>query len=628
MKTEPNTEPVLPAELIRTALEKILASEAFAESGRLKQFLSFTVDLTLQGGGSRIKEYLLGVEVFRREESFDPRTDAIVRVQAGKLRARLEKYYGGEGCNDPVLIEYPKGGYVPNFKLRGVAPAVPGATRVRRRKIAALALTVAGLAGLAIYWAGRQAQSRQPAHRQVSIAVLPFVDMSEGKDQEFFSDGITEEIITALSKLEGLRVVARTSTFEFKGKGQDIRKIGAQLNVGAVLEGSVRKANGRLRVIAQLINVADGYHIWSETYDHETKDVFTIQESIAGAIVSSLRVRLTPGEKSRLARRYTDNLDAYNLYLRGRYSSGTEGPEGPKLAIQYFEQALALEPRYAPALAGMAVAYQTLNRLDAMPPAEAISKGRDAAKKALAIDEGLGAAHAALASISGHDMDYSSARQEFQRAIELDPNDAATRQAYAFYLARTGRTDESRAQVRRWLELEPISTTSFVAKITLEWHEFDNAVEECRKLIERHPGNPSAYSIMGDAFTARKRYPEAVAAYEKSLVLSNRGGMGLSGLGYTLGTMGEKSAAEKILREMEEKSRRRYVSPIHFAIVHMGLGHNEQAMEWLERTYQVRSHWLMSIPVDYRFDALHNEPRFQALLRKMNLPLPEPLSKP
>jgi TolB-like protein len=458
LRAGPNTEALLPAESIRTQLEKILASESFAESERLRQFLRFTVDLTLQGGGTQIKEYLVGVEVFGKEESFDPRTDSIVRVQAGKLRSRLEKYYAVEGIDDPVIVEYPKGSYVPNFKLREAAAPAPSSAPVRWRKTAALVTAGLALAGLTIYLAGRNAQPRQTAGTRASIAVLPFLDMSEGKDQEFFCDGITEEIITALSKLEGLRVVARTSAFEFKGKGQDIRKIGAQLNVGTVLEGSVRKAGGSLRVIAQLISVSDGYHIWSETYDRETKDVFAIQESIAEAIVSSLRVRLTPGEKARLAKRYTDNLEAYNLYLQGRYRLKPTDPETVKVAIQYFEQALALEPRYAPALAGLAVAYLRLSRLDGMPPAEAIAKGREAAKKALEIDEGLGAAHYALASISFLDLDYSSARKEFERAIELDPNDSATRASYAFYLVRTGRTDESRAQVRRWLELEPLGT--------------------------------------------------------------------------------------------------------------------------------------------------------------------------
>ncbi|MBI3470185.1 MAG: tetratricopeptide repeat protein [Candidatus Solibacter usitatus] len=611
-------------------MQKILASEPFAESERLRQFLRFTVDLTLQGGGMRIKEYLLGVEVFGKEESFDPRTDAIVRVQAGKLRSKLEKYYASEGCEDPVVIEYPKGSYVPTFKFREAAAPVPRSGPAPWRGTAALAAAGLAVAGLAVYWAVRNAHTRQPSGGRASIAVLPFVDMSAGRDQEYLCDGITEEIITALSKLEGLHVVARTSTFEFKGKGQDIRKIGAQLNVGTVLEGSVRKAGASLRVVAQLINVADGYHIWSETYDRETRDVFTIQESIAQAIVGSLRVRLTPREKARLAKRYTDNLDAYNLYLQGRYHTATQGPEGAKVAIQYFEQALALEPRYAPALAGLAVAYQTLNRVDGMPPAEAISKGRDAAKKALEIDEGLGAAHAALAVISGHDLDYSSARKEFQRAIELDPNDAATRQAYAFYLARTGRTDESRPQMRRCLELDPLSPSrsTAMARICIEWHEFDNAAAQCRKVLERDPRNSSAYSIMGSAFSAQKRFPEAVAAYEKACALSGRAPGSLGGLGYTLGMMGEKSAAEKILRELEEKSKQRYVSPIYFAMVHMGLGQKDQAIEWLERTYQVRSHWLMTIPVDYQFDALHSEPRFQALLKKMNLPLPEPLTQP
>lgn len=623
MRAGPTTKAPLPTESIRTQVEKILASQSFTEAERLKRFLRFTVDLTLEGGGSQIKEYLLGVEVFGRQESFDPRTDPIVRVQAGKLRSRMEKYYTTEGRKDPVIIEYPKGSYIPIFKLREVTVPAWRSVLEHRWKAVALVTTVMVLAGFAVYWAGWISRTKHPVGEPASIAVLPFVDMSENKDQEFFCDGVTEEIITALAKLEGLHVVARTSAFEFKGKGQDIRKIGAQLNVATVLEGSVRKSGQGLRVVAQLINVADGYHLWSQTYDREIKDVFAIQEGIAQAVGEALRVRLASGQKQRLVKRYTDNPEAYRLYLQGRYHFHRPDPEEQKVAIEYFEQSLALDPRYAPALAGMSEAYFRLSHRGGMPPAEAIGKARQAAKKALAIDEGLGEAHGALAHILGwYDWDHRAAEKEYQRALELNPNDAVTRRFYALYLVRTGRPDEGLRQMQRALELDPLSSDigALLARVYMGRLEFDHAVAQCRRVIERDPRSYMAYSIMGTSLAGKQLFAEAKAAAEKACALSGRDPQPLSGLGYTLGAMGAKSEAEKILRELEGMSKRRYVSPTHLAVVYMGLGKKDQAIAWLERAYQQRSLWMTNVADDFRFASLHSDPRYTALMKRIGLP--------
>ena len=322
-------------------------------------------------------------------------------------------------------------------------------------------------------------------------------------------------------------------------------------------------------------------------------------------------------------KRYTDNTEAYRVYLQGRYHFHKPNPEEQKMAIQYFEQVLALDRRYAPALAGMADAYYRLSHRGGLPPTEAIAKARQAAKKALEIDEGLGEAHGALAMILfGYDWDHRAAEKEFQRALELNPNDAVMLRDYAFYLVRTGRQDEGLRQIQRALELDPLSSDAGggMARIYMDRREFDSAVAQSRRVIERDPRDYMTYSIMGASLTGKQLYPEAVAALEKACALSGRDPVPLASLGYALGAMGAMGEAENILRELEEKSKHRYVSPTHLAMVCMGLGKKEQAIAWLDRAYQERSLWWSNIAVDFRFDSLRSDPRFTALLKKSGLP--------
>ncbi len=332
---------------------------------------------------------------------------------------------------------------------------------------------------------------------------------------------------------------------------------------------------------------------------------------------------MTPSQKLRLAKRYTDNPEAYRLYLQGRYHFHKPSPEEQKMAIQYFEQALALDPRHAPALAGMADAYYRLSFTGGLAPTEAIAKARQAAKKALEIDEGLGEAHGPLAHIhSGYDRDYRAAEKEFQRALELNPSNAVTLRDYALYLVHTGRPDESLHQIQRALELDPLSSDARqgMARIFMDRREFDSAVAQSRRVIERDPTHYMAYTVLGASLTAKQLYPQAVAALEKACALSGRHPVPLASLGLALGAMGAKSEAEKILRELQEMSSRRYVSPHHLATVCMGLGKKDQAIAWLERAYQERSLWLISITTDFRFDGLRSDPRFKAMLKKIGLP--------
>lgn len=553
---------------MQAELEKILASRTFASSEQLRSFLRFTVEKTLDGSGHQIKEYVVGLEVFNRGESFDPRTDSIVRAQAKNLRSRLERYYASEGSDDGILIEYPKGSYTPIFRRREASvPLSPARQLVPRKTLWLIAAGVA-LGVLASSWflAGRRPR---PASEGPSIAVLPFVDMSADKDQDYFCDGITEELINALAQVQGLRVVARTSAFEFKGKGRDIRRIGEQLNVGTVLEGSVRKAGDRLRVTAQLNNVADGYHLWSETYDRELKDVFAIQEEIAQAIVK--RLKLAGDQKQPRIRSYSEDLDAYDQYLRGRQQLNTMAAEGVKLALDRFQQTLVRAPAYAPAYAATAEAYYWLAMRSGMPPKDAYPKAREAAQKALALDDGLAEAHSSLAAVLySYDWDWKGAEREFRRALALSPNQAAIHFIYGRYLTSMARLDEALHEMRRAEDLDPLSlpVKNHAGTVLLLRQEYDQSIELYRQMISLDPGFYMAYSEMGLSLLRKHKNREAMEAFAKGWDLSgHRDPMALAWLGNAAGITGDRAKAEVLLPDLQRLSKERYVRPAFMAFI-------------------------------------------------------------
>ena len=605
----------VPVESVQAELERILHSETFAHAERLSRFLRFTVEHTIQGKADQFKEYLLGVTVFDRGESFDPRLDPVVRVEAHRLRSKLKQYYENEGRDDPVRIEFPKGGYVPVFKSRA-APA-PGRTPVWRTAAFAAALLAVGAA---IYWAARSGP--RPSVRLSSIAVLPFVDLSQEHDQEYFCDGITDELINALAKVEGLHVVSRTSAFQFKGKASDIRKIGEQLNVESVLEGSVRKAGNRLRITAQLVKAADGYHLWSGTYEREMKDVFAIQEEISRAIVNALRVPLAGQRGRRLVEGPAANLEAYSLYLRGRYYWNKRTQAGLKKSIEYFEQALAGEPVYAAAWAGLADSYALLASYGESPPREAMPKAKTAALKALEIDDTLAQAHVSLAFVrSFYDWDWAAAEREYQRAIELNPGYATAHHWYSGCLRAMGRVEEALAEIQRAQQLDPLSLAigRDLGRTLRSGRQPVRAVEQFRKVLELDPSFPSGYVHLGMAYEDQRMYPEALAAFQKATLLPGGNPFATGALGHCYAASGQSGQARKLLDELEGLSRQRYVSAISRAVIYIGLGEKDAAFKWLERACQEHDPWLGWLNADPIFDSLRADRRFPELLKKVRL---------
>jgi adenylate cyclase len=456
-----------------------------------------------------------------------------------------------------------------------------------------------------------------------SIAVLPFVDLSEAKDQEYFCDGISEEILDALAKVEGLRVVARTSSFVFKGRNADVNEIAQKLNVGNVLEGSLRREGNRIRVAVQLINARDGFHMWSQTFERELQGVFAVQDEITRAVVDALKIKLAVA----LPAHNKPNTEGYDLYLKGRYFLNRKTQADIQRAIDYFEQALTKDPNDASAYAGLSDSYSSLVfPLGAVAPREAMPKAKEAALRALAIDNTLGEAHASLAYITFfYDWDWATAEKEFKRALELNPNNADTHHWYSHFLMGQGRIEESFTQSKRALELSPFD---IVFNIHLGWHylyarQYDQALDQIEKTIEMDKNFAQAYPWLGLILEQKGRYPEAIAAFQNAIKLFPGGSsIAEAELAHTYAVSGDREKAQKIIAELQELAKNKYVSSFQIAAIYAGLGEKDQAFAGLEKAYAERSDGLVNLKAEQRFDSLRSDPRFSALMQKIGFTEP------
>jgi serine/threonine-protein kinase len=467
-------------------------------------------------------------------------------------------------------------------------------------------------------------EQASPGRLRSSIAVLPFATLSADPEQDYFCDGMAEEIINALTQVEDLRVVARTSSFAFKGKHEDVREIGRKLNVETVLEGSVRKAGNRLRITAQLVKVDDGYHLWSERYDRDMEDVFAIQDEISMAIVEKLKIKLLGGQKTKLVKRHTDDLEAYNSYLKGRYFWNKRTEKGLMKGIEYFRKAIKLDPEYAVAYTGLADSYNLLSAYSIASPGESIPKAKTAAMKALEIDPDLAEAHECLGHVSMlYDWKWLDAQREFKRAIELNPNYATAHQRHGILLTAMGRMDEALAEIRRAHELDPLSLiiNTDVGLFFFFEHQYDQAAEQCKKPLEMDLNFAVAHFALGLALEQMARHEEAASEFQQAMTLSGGNPIYVSALGHALAVAGKRDEAQKTLNELTRLSKQRYASPYSIATVYAGLGEKDQAFGWLQRACGERSVWLghLHLRVDPRLDCLHSDPRFAQLLRHLGL---------
>ena len=452
-----------------------------------------------------------------------------------------------------------------------------------------------------------------------SVAVLPFVNMSADKNDEYLSDGMTEELINALARVPGLRVPGRTSCFAFKGKNEEdiFRKVGDQLHVGTVLEGSVRKAGDKLRVTAQLVNVTDGYHLWSEDYDGDAKDILTFQTNVAQRVVQALQLQLGAEAARALSKKPTENPEAHGLYLLGRYQFAKYTQAGWNSAIRYYEEALKLDPEFALAYCGLADNYAYMGSV-VMPERDAIAKEKEFAQKALELDPELAEAHMSLALALVAAFDWRTALKEFDRALELNPNLAFAYELQAWTVNGLGRFDEAIAKTKKAVELDPLNPFFQMSlSFFLYWaRQYDDAIAQARKTLDMDPNSAISHVLLGLSFLKKGDTVGAIAEFQKVKV-PNPGAWYQGYLGYTFAISGDRAKAEQALRELEELAKRQYVSPTAFATIYLGLGEKEKCLDWLEKAYEQQDSACWYLKIDQIYDSMRNEPRFQALVQRI-----------
>ena len=508
--------------------------------------------------------------------------------------------------------------------VRKRQPDSEGRRSVARLAIGAMLLVL----GASAFWyfqrtsdttLGPESTDLAAAPTEKSIAVLPFVNMSSEAEQEYLSDGISEQLLSVLAKIPELRVISRSSSFSLKGQNLEVAEIAKRLNVTHVLEGSVRKAGNQVRIAAQLVEARSDMHIWSETYDREATDIFAVQDEIALAVVHQLKLALLKDDLP--ARNRTANLEAYNAYLRGRFYWNEGDPTDLEKARQNFERALELDPGYALAHAAMADYYSALPHYSSALPGEVFPKAKASVARALELDGQLAEAHAALAYIrTYYDWDWRDAGKEFELALAGYPGNASLRHRFSRYLSSLGRTDEALVHMQRARELDPLSLIiqANVGVIHYFGRQFTASLQSLQQLAAAEPEFPVAHWGIGLAREQMGDMDGALASFRKAAELTERGTNVLASLGRAYAVSGKPDEARKILQELVARAKQRYVPSYQIALVHAGLGDKDKAFEYLEKAFEERSTLLTYLKMDPRFDSLHRDSRFQVMLRRLN----------
>jgi serine/threonine-protein kinase len=561
----------------------------------LCRFLRFSVEEFLAGNVGRLKEQIIGTEVFDRKSDYDPRIDPIVRVEARRLRAKLKAYYTSAGRGDSILIGLPKGAYLPFFKIRAAALQDSRAQLV--------------------------ATSGSTASRK-SIAVLPFANMMQGAEDDYFSDGLTEELIHLLTRIPSLRVVAWNSASKLRGREADLAGIRRQLRVGSVLRGSVRRTPERVRVTAQLIDSASGDYLWSETYDRLLENVFEIQGEMAGAIVQALRLKLSALPQVDAPRR-TPNVACYNLCLQGRFHANKRTVEGLHRSVERFEEAILADESCVEAYAGLADAYSLLADYGLMSPSEAVPKARAAAERALELDPHSAEANVSLAFVrSLFEWRWEEAEVLYRTAIAANPGFSHARHWLGVdCLTLMGRFQEALSEVQTAHDLDPLSMIirEGVGYVHMMCRDYPRSLAVYRELTDMDPDFYKGHSSMGRVLSLMGRHDLAIAALERARHLAGDVPSILSALSEVLARAGRVDEAYTLLQDLTSLSQKRWVPASCFAIVHLGLGDHPAALSYLETATDRREMPVTALKIHPLYDPLRSEPRFQRLLERIGL---------
>jgi TolB-like protein/DNA-binding winged helix-turn-helix (wHTH) protein/Tfp pilus assembly protein PilF len=575
------------------------------------------------------------------DESFGD-FDQALNIAIGKLRSAL-----GDSAESPRFIEtLPKRGYRfiadvsvvdtdarperqepvlgdlsatdRGHKIQGIGLAVAPQRRLlpTRGIIVTLAL-VLSLAILSVWLF----HSRAPTGMR-SIAVLPLDNLSGDASQNYFADGMTDELITDLAQISALRVISRTSVMAYKGARKPLPQIARELNVDAVVEGTVLRSGDRVRITAQLIEASTDKHVWSQSYEGELRDTLAVQNRVASAIADQIRINLTPQERAALKNAKVVNPEAYESYLKGRYFWNKRTADGLKVALAYFKQAIEEDPKYAQAYSGLADTYALLGdwQYAVMTPKEAFPEAKAAAIKSLELDSTLGEAHNSLAFVlDGFDWDFDSAGREFQRAIELNPGYATAHHWYAWHLSLLGRYDEALAEMRKAENLDPLSLiiNADLAELLVLAHSDEESIQQSRKTIEMDPNFALAHNQLAQAYLQKHMYDEAVAELKTAVQVSGGGPAFIANLARAYVASGKRSEAVKLLNDLKKRSKPGYSNASEIAVIYASLGDADQAMNWLEKGYNERFN--PGVLLRPGFNPLRSDPRFQNLVHRIGL---------
>ncbi len=625
-------------------MDRILSSPDFAQSDRLQKFLRFIVKETLAGRADALKEYTVALEVFERDDSFDPQTSSIVRVEASRLRAKLEKYNAIDGRNDPLHIALPPGSYVPTFQSAsqdvesGKKPedAVPlgGARKLGPRRVVALAAAFVLVIGAAAFFlfefyfpkSGMDDSPEASKPEEIySVAVLPLRNLSGDSGQDYFSDGITDALITNLAKQGSVRVISMTSVMGYKNVNRPVADIARELNVSHVIEGAVLRIEDKVRITAQLIEAETNRHLWAESYARDVADVLAIQDEVVRRIVSSLSEPLTSTTGTIPKAVPAIDPAAYEAQLRGRFFRSKMTEEGFYKSIEYFKQAIEKEPGYALAYSGMASCFCLLSGqgFELVRPKEAMPAAKAAIMKALDLDDTLAEPYAFLGFIRlKYEWDWPGAEEALTHSMQLNPSSAQARLFYSIYLEAMGRQDEAIREAEQARTIDPLS---LAVNINLGWQYLQaGRLEEAKRLLESTAElNPNFWSVhwgLGHYYRQNRMYDEAIAAFREAIDAQGGHTLPLKDLGYTYAVSGRPAEARKILDRLTALSQESYVSPFNIATIHVGLGEMDEAFAWLDEAYEERSRSLAWLNVAKEYDGLRSDPRFKSLLRRIGLP--------